>query len=154
MKRYTLEQFQTMAPMYVDSVLDGLDRYPSVILDGNRISLYKVLVSLSEAAGYEHSYVDCYYYRISDEARENLQVKYPKEDLEQIKQSGLTKEYYFVQMTEELLSVLFKLSIDEMLFSTFYFPTLGVMVWGNYDKQFPVFFINEENKEKWLNKWC
>ena len=153
MKNYTLEEFQKLVPMYVDSVMEGFGEYPSVVLDGDNIDLVTVITSLTEQTGYEQCYADCYYYRIPQEAREKLKMHYSADEIAVIETSGLTKEKYFVQLDSALLSVLLRISMDEMLFSTFYYPTLGIMIWSNYEKQFPVFFASEQEKEKFLNKW-
>lgn len=147
MQTYTLLEFREICSMYVENVLEGLEKYPNLILEGRNLDLRNRIIELAKETEYEAVYADCYYGRIGEEARENIRKAYPEDMTKQLEQLVLSPEKYFLKLDSDWMELLLTLSLDETLFSTFYFPTLGIIIWSNYEQKFPVFFQNEKVKQ-------
>lgn len=55
----------------------------------------------------------------------------------------LSAEDIFVRLNSELLEILLKLTVNEVLFSSFYFTKYPCVVWGNYGERYRVFLKDD-----------
>lgn len=153
MNSYTLEQFKKINPFFVENVLDGLNQYPNLMLDGSETDLRQWILELAELEGYESVYADCYFGRLNDTEKAIIREKYPESFFRLLESLPLTKDALVLPLNRNILEVLLTISLDETLFSTFYFVKSGFIIWSNYGQRYPVFFQNEQAKEKTIRDW-
>lgn len=168
------EEFQSSVEIRVSEDLDyGFDNYVSGILDVRESQLTQEEAEdipigdiVKYNLGYEGRYIDF----IKRVYRENSKGKnYADIYLESTESSGILTimDYLdyrdrvvfiellrkgldktpYLELNEEILETMIKLSSRELSFSTLFFTERDITIWGNYDMVFPVFFKSEEDKE-------
>lgn len=126
--------------LWFERIEEGLDNYPYYFLEGTEEELLQDLKDLVIKNGYENSFVDFYYGRLSLEEKELVQKALTKDEIDYIYTLDFKDNIYF-PLDDKLLTLTVKLSTRELLFSTFYFCKNPCTVWGNYNKKFPVFYL-------------
>lgn len=131
--------------VYIEDVNEGLKKYSNAILkidlnkDGEE-NFIKFLYEISEDI-----IVDYYGNIINDSAFIKMVETLDKEEksyLIELKEKGY-KEIFYSNIEEKFLKILAKLSLNEILFSSFYLKNMTI--WGNYNGKFIMFFNREIN---------
>lgn len=130
-----------------ENIQDGFSKYESVSLSGKDENIIKFILELYKYNGFESSFVDFYYSRLNDESKRKVKSILDTNELQLIKgyEKYMNNNHIYFQLDKEFLSLIVKLSLKEMLFSTFYFAKSNFTIWGNYNNNFPCFYINEED---------
>lgn len=125
--------------IWFERIEEGLDSYPYYFIEGTEEELLKEIKDLVIKNGYDNSFVDFYYGKLSLEEKEIVQKVLTKDEIDYIYTLNFEDTIYF-PLDDKLLTITVKLSAREILFSTFYFCKTPCTVWGNYNKKFPVFY--------------
>lgn len=139
MEKLTLEQLKEKGAIYFEQIETGFVRYQNRIMEGSEKELRKYLQGKIKENGWEASFVDFYYGRLSAAEKEKVREYLTEEQKEYLDGQELGAEDIYFKLSEELFEIAFLLSIKEALFSTFYFTGDVCTVWSNYGRRFVVF---------------
>lgn len=145
-KRYKESEFTETNAILVHNVEKGFEQYENAILEGSEEQYREFLYKAMELNGFNHSYADFYYSKLTMEEKENLKEKLRAKDLDYLNNNLFTDDIYF-SLTERLMTFLLDITVKELLFSSFYFTKYPCTLWGNYGLKFPIFFIDKSIKE-------
>ena len=134
--------------IYIERFEEGIIKYPYNILTGTETELSGLLFALYDENGPVNSFVDFYYHRLKPEEQEKLSRVLSQDQIMYIKKITKNATTVFYQLTRELLEITALLNAKEMLFSTYYFSKIPCTVWGNYERKYPIFYKDEEVREK------
>lgn len=134
----TEDNLKNKGAILIPTVEYGFENYDYYYIEGSSLEISQKVKELVLENGYEHSYVDFYYGRLKEEEKQILDTHLTKEEIECIKTLD-TKSCIYFPLDEKLLELTLKLSLSELLFSTYYFCKTPCTVWGNYNHVFPVF---------------
>lgn len=142
--------------LYIEDINEGLKKYSNAILkiDLNKEGEENFIKFLYEID--EYIIVDYYGNIINDSAFMKMVETLDKEEksyLLDLKEKGY-KEIFYSNIEEKFLKILINLSINEILFSSFYLKNMTI--WGNYNGKFIMFFnrkINIKDIENKANKY-
>jgi hypothetical protein len=151
---------------YVSGILDIRETAPTekelesipfgVIEDYNIIyeeRFIQFLKRVHEENNGERNFVDCYFKEAHSGGILTLMEFLDYKDklvLIELLRKGIDDNPY-LELNEEILELMLKLSTRELLFTTMYYRKRPITIWGNYDLAFPVFFKTEEDKEYYKN---
>ena len=138
--KISLEEFKKKNVIYLDKIQDGFNKYPNIMLEGTEEYVNDAIRKLFKENGIDNSYADFYYGRLDQEAKNKVQDALNKEEIDFIESLQLNENEIFLRLNQKLLEILLKLTGNEVLFSSFYFAKYPCIVWGNYDKKYPIFF--------------
>lgn len=133
MTRQELQNLGCLVPIRLQDVLTA---YPVTELSDGEQSLWEQICDLAEQNGREQTYFDFYYGTLSSDEQEKArlgsaltaeQLLY----LNSLALSGDPEQVYF-PYEERLFEIAFRMSVSDMLFSTFYFPKLGKTLWTSF----------------------
>ena len=142
------ERFINSGCIYFERLDEGFDKFPYSIITGTEEELWDIISSLYNENGSKHSYVDFYYHRLKSEEQDKLFTVLTEEQIMYIQKITQNATTVFYQLTKELLEITAVLNAKEMLFSTYYFSKIPCTIWGNYERKYPIFYKNEEVREK------
>lgn len=135
----SLEELKRQGAIYIERIEEGIERYPYTNLEGSGREIFEKIYELVQENGWECSFVDFYYGRLTQEQKKVVLAQLSEEERSYLlKRTPMSHELYF-PLDEKLLSITVKLTVNETLFSTFYFCKNPCTIWGNYNKKFPVF---------------
>lgn len=132
--------------LYIKDINNGFSTYPYEIVEGNKEYLYKIIERFIEINGYENTYVDFYYSKLTKESKEIINNNLVSEEKRYLVNMNIKEDEIYFNLNKELFNILFKLTTNEILFSTFYFTKYKCSIWGNYNLRFPIFFKDENIK--------
>lgn len=146
------EIFEENVAIRFENINEGFSKFKSFMLDGEGIDngekrFIDFIDKASELNGEENSYVDFYFSKLGEAARNRLISALSSEDkliLERHIREVKVETIYF-KLTKEVVPFITRLSTREILFSTFYFTKFSCTIWGNYGMKFPIFFNNEDD---------
>lgn len=141
----TVEELKEKGAIFIPNIEDGFLYYSHYLMEGSSEEITHKLEELIEENGYEHSYVDFYYGRLREEEQKRVEEVLSKEEIEFLKDITTANFIYF-PLTRPLFMLTLKLSLLEILFSTYYFCKTPCTVWGNYNHVFPVFYERIEKE--------
>ena len=142
------EQFMNSGCLYFERYEEGVEKYPNEIVTGTEAELNLLLSALFYENGPEESFVDFYYHKLTQEAQQKLSTVLNEEQMFYVQKITKNATTVFYQLTKELLEITAVLNAKEMLFSTYYFSKIPCTIWGNYERKYPIFYKNEEVREK------
>lgn len=143
----TVEDFKKKDVIYFEKIQTGLSDYNHVSLKLTEKAAAKHFRELMEKYGTENAYTDFYYFRLDEDAREEVESELTVMDIDylrEIQPEDVEDEIIF-PLTEPLLQIIVKLNASEMLFSTLYFQgskEKGLTPsswWGNYEQEYICF---------------
>lgn len=134
-----LSELLKRGAIYLNRIEEGFDTYQVDSIEGTEEELYHILLSLYQQNGECDSFVDFYYFRLSESERLEVVKSLSQEEVDYITTLENDKESVFYPLDEMLLGITAKLTAREILFSTFYFTKQPMTVWGNYGHKYPVF---------------
>lgn len=141
--KISMEEFKKKDIIHIDNIQEGFNKYPNLILEGTEEYVNNVIKKMVFENGLENSYADFYYGRLDEDSKNKVKAALTEKEVMLIESLKLGSEDIFVKVNFQLLEILLKLTASEVLFSSFYFTRYPCLVWGNYDKKYPVFFKNE-----------
>lgn len=124
-----------------NTIYEGMDNYSHHMIEGNSTELTNYLNEKVKENGEANTYFDFYYGTLPDEAKEKANTVLTKEEVTSLNCLQLSTDpaKLFYVYDSILFPIAVKLSVTEMLFSTFYFAKTKETVWSNYDGKFVVF---------------
>lgn len=138
-----LEELKKQNVIYLENVQDGFNKYPNSMLEGTEEQVNNCIRQLFNANGLENSYADFYYGRLDQESKNKVKAALDDNEINYIESLQLGREDIFLRLNPELLEILLKLTVNEVLFSSFYFTKYPCLVWGNYNRKYPIFFKDD-----------
>jgi hypothetical protein len=150
------ELFKDKVIIRFENINDGFDRFESIMLESlithnTEEGIVTFLDMAIQLNGEDNSYVDFYLSRLDKEARDNLLALLNDEDKEVFKRiiREVQDDTIYFRLSREVIPFITRLSTRELFFCTFYFTKYPCTIWGNYNMNFPVFFNNKEDIEKY-----
>lgn len=138
-----LEELKKQNVIYIENIHDGFNKYPNMMLEGTEDEINNTIRKLFNINCPENSYADFYYGRLDEESKNRVKAALNEKEITFIESLKLGKDDIFLYLNPELLEILLKLTINEVLFSSFYFAKYPCVVWGNYNKCYPMFFKDD-----------
>ncbi len=132
----------------INNVDEGFKNYEYLILEGDKAGYKEFMSEILSLNGEQGVYADFYYEKLSAEQKDSFLKALSKEKLEFFNHSNWAGGIYF-SLNEEILDFLLDITMDELLFSSFYFTKYPCTVWGNYGLKFPAFFKDKEIKNRY-----
>ena len=142
----SLDELKEEGCIYFAHIQEGFDRYAYKMLTGTGEYLRTKLLELIWRNGWENSFVDFYYGRLSEKERRIVRKVLKQEQRDYLLAMDIKEEELYFNLTPELFSITFQLSVTETLFSTFYFSKYPCCVWANFEGKYPVFYKKEEKE--------
>ncbi|QHQ59466.1 hypothetical protein Ana3638_00520 [Anaerocolumna sedimenticola] len=130
------------------NVEEGFANREYFILKGDRKGFKAFMHKALNRNGEAEVYADFYYPNLSIEQRNGFLKALSKENLDIFKKYNWPDKIY-IGLNSELLDFLLDITMDELLFCSFYFTRFPCTVWGNYNLTFPVFFKDSETKGRY-----
>lgn len=125
--------------IYFERIEEGFETYEVDYMEGTEEELYQALLSLYHINGESDSFVDFYFFRLSEPEKVAVLESLTVEEKNYLLALEDSNDSVFYPLDDMLLAITAKLSARELLFSTFYFSKEPVTVWGNYQHRYPVF---------------
>lgn len=136
----TTGQLQEKGAIYFDHIVDGMKQYDNRIIHMDAQQACDKFLDLWELCGYNHIYLDFYYHRLPEEAREKIDGILSPQERDYVHQMNPKGGEVIFPANEVLLSICARLNDAEMLFSTIYITGEHKSTWwGNYNKEYIVF---------------
>ena len=138
MKKEDLLRAGCMVP---DTLQEAMRSGRQEMAEGDEEALEAYICRLLEENGRENTYFDFYFGVLSEEERSKAETVLSSEQVQYLHEYGLpdSREDVYFPFEESLFAIALRLSVTQMLFSTFYFPVLRKTVWSSYEGQFIVF---------------
>jgi hypothetical protein len=114
-----------------------------MMLEGTEEKINNTIRKLFNINGLENSYADFYYGTLDEEAKNKVKAALDEKEIAFIDSLQLGKDDIFLHLNSELLEILLKLTVNEVLFSSFYFAKYPCVIWGNYNKCYPIFLKDD-----------
>lgn len=133
--------------IFFEKINEGFQHYKNVTLPMDEKKAVTHFKNLMKEYGEGRAFVDFYYYRLDEDAKEmvdELLTSAQKEYLQILAPADAAEEIIF-PLEENLLRIVAKLNAEEMLFSTIYFLDAAngerkrSTWWGNYEKEYVCF---------------
>ncbi len=138
-----IEEFSKYNFLYIENILDGIEKFKHICFtaDYKNYNLFiKIIANKSKK-----SFFDFYFSNLNENEK---QAFYNLENYDNIiKRFKFNKEDIFFDLKDiddEIFNFITKISYKEILFSTFYFDNPNITLWTNYNKQFILFFKDEQ----------
>lgn len=141
--KINLKELEKENIIYIKNIQDGFNKYPNTMFEGTEEQVNSAIRKLVNLNGFENSYADFYYGRLDKEAKNKVKAELYEKEIMVIESLELSAEDIFLRLNSEILEILLKLTVKEVLFSSFYFAKYPCVVWGNYGKRYPVFFKDD-----------
>lgn len=132
----------------INNVEEGFENYEYLVLQGEKEAYEQFLAQVMVLNGIADAYADFYYARLDEVQKECFHKALSEENRTFLLEGTWTDGIYY-SLNSRLLQFLLEITVKELLFSTFYFTRYACTVWGNYGLRFPVFFREDETKEKY-----
>ena len=138
----TTEDLHSCGAIYFANIREGFEKYKHQTVKLNRQAAVNMI--MSEIKQGSQGYIDFYYYKLEDEAREKVDEMLDEDEreyLEELSKQVEDKETDIVfELTEELLDIVTRLNEMETLFSTIYLVGNTRSTWcGNYNGEYVIF---------------
>ena len=138
MKKEDLLRAGCMVP---DTLQEAMRSGRQEMAEGDKEALETYVCRLLEENGRENTYFDFYFGTLSREEQSRAETVLSSEQVRFLHEYGLpdNREDVYFSFEESLFAIALRLSVTQMLFSTFYFPMLRKTVWSSYEGKFIVF---------------
>ena len=138
MKKEDLLRAGCMVP---DTLQEAMRTGRQEMAEGDEEALETYICRLLEENGRENTYFDFYFGTLSQEERSRAETVLSSEQVRFLHAYGLpdSREDVYFPFEESLFAIALRLSVTQMLFSTFYFPMHCKTVWSSYEGKFIVF---------------
>lgn len=142
------KEFKEKVKIKFNNVSEGFNRYDNKILEVSNdkffeANMLKFLEEAVELNGIDNSYVDFYYNILSEDDKNNFKKMLDYEDKDFIRnfEKNNNDSGIYFKLSKECIPFINRLNSREILFSTIYFTKESLTIWGNYNKKFPVFYL-------------
>lgn len=144
------KEFKEKVSIRFNNINEGFYRFNNKVLICDEVENVeeKVIAFIEkcfELNGEKNSYVDFYYNAIDNDAKkrfEQLLCDKDRDFIDRFKNQCRNKGVYY-KLSKESIPFITRLNLNEILFCTVYFTKNPMTLWGNYNKKFPVFYIEE-----------
>ncbi len=136
-----LHELKDRQCLYIDNINDGFEDYNFYYKEGSEKDLKEFLLNKIAENTMENTYVDFYYSKLNAEEKKKVNSILTVEEINYLESITWENNDLFFKMNSTLFEITFKLSITDMLFSTFYFSKIPCTVWSNYNRKFVVFYV-------------
>ena len=138
MKKEDLLRAGCMVP---DTLQEAMRSGRQEMAEGDEEALETYVCRLLEENGRENTYFDFYFGTLSQEEQSRAETVLSSEQVRFLHEYGLpdSREDVYFPFEESLFAIALRLSVTQMLFSTFYFPMHCKTVWSSYEGKFIVF---------------
>lgn len=138
MKKEDLLRAGCMVP---DTLQEAMRSGRQEMAEGDEEALETYICRLLEENGRENTYFDFYFGTLSQEEQSRAETVLSSEQVRFLHAYGLpdSREDVYFPFEESLFAIALRLSVTQMLFSTFYFPMHCKTVWSSYEGKFIVF---------------
>ena len=142
----TVATLSEYGAIFFERIQEGLQNYNSHIVKQSEQEAYLFFGNKIKQYGENNCFADFYYFRLEQEAREKvdtLLTLQEKNYLCSIQPIQEQETHFIFPLNNKLLSIIVKLNANEMLFSTLYFISNGILprltYWGNYNQEYVQF---------------
>lgn len=150
------KEFKENVSIRFNNINEGFCRFNNkVLICGDSRDIEEKVIEFMEQCfelnGEKNSYVDFYYNVIDDESKrrfEKLLCNDDKRFIEKFKKQCKNNGIYY-RLSKESIPFIVRLNLNEILFCTVYFTKKPMTLWGNYNKSFPIFYIEENIVKKY-----
>lgn len=120
------------------------------VIEGSREELISLIYQLLRENGKEKTYFDFYFGTLSKEEKQKALSVLSIEQASWLCGLNLpeSREEVYFPYEETLFVIAVRLSVTEMLFSSFYFPVIRKVVWSSFEGKFLLFCYGEAEKCK------
>jgi hypothetical protein len=153
------KMFEEKVDIRFENINEGFNKFESIDLHSliTDLTEEKIIEFIDNAFllnGEDNSFVDFYLNRLDKIAKDNLLSYLNEEDKEMLLgiENEIKDETVYFRLSREVIPFITRLSTREVLFSTFYFTKYPCTIWGNYNMNFPVFYNNKEDIERYKIK--
>lgn len=136
-----LQELKDRQCLYIDNINDGFENYNFYYIEGSEKDLKEFLLNKIAENTMENTYVDFYYSKLNAEEKKKVNSILTVEEINYLESVTWENNELFFKMNNTLFEITFKLSITDMLFSTFYFSKFPCTIWSNYNRKFVVFYV-------------
>lgn len=150
--------FKDKVNIRFNNIIEGINRFENKTLESDNSCNFEesIINFLQEALklnGVENSYIDFYYNVLKEDAKIRFKELLNFEDKEFIEKFECknSEEGIYYNLTLESIPFIARIIINEVLFSTIYFTKEPFTIWGNYNKEFPVFYKEKGVCDKYKN---
>lgn len=150
------KEFKERVKIKFNNISEGFSRYSNKTLEACNDNFFetnmiKFLEEAMELNGVDNSYVDFYYNILSESDKNKFKEMLDSEDKEFIRnfeKKNNDSGIYF-KLSKEFIPFINRLNSREIFFSTIYFTKESLTIWGNYNKKFPVFYLESTALNKY-----
>lgn len=125
--------------LYAETVRQAYSRYEAVILKTDNKLFMKHFLEKVYEQNDGKLYADFYYPVLSPEQQKAFTVGISAEEERVLKRFDIKEKNVYYKIDLQELGFLFEITARNWLFSSFYAENKKVIVWGNYDLEFPIF---------------
>lgn len=124
-----------------NNIYEGIHNYSHQIIEDTADGLTHYLLKKMRENGESNTFFDFYYGTLPVDAKEKANKVLSSEEILTLTSFPLSDNPtdIFYRYNPILFLIAIKLSVSEMLFSTFYFAKTRETVWSNFDGKFVVF---------------
>lgn len=142
------KEFKEKVKIRFNIISEGFNRYENKSLEACNdnffeVNMLKFLEEALELNGVDNTYVDFYYNILTASDKKKFKEMLDCNDKEFIvnfEKDNNNNNIYF-KLSKECIPFINRLNSREILFSTIYFTKEPLTIWGNYNKKFPVFYL-------------
>ena len=145
------ETFILRGCLYAETVKEAYDRYESAMLKtGDPLFMRRFFDKVwEENAG--KMYADFYYPVLPSDRQERFILGLNEEERQILGQFDTEKKTVYYKIDYKEYDFLFEITARNWLFSSFYAADKKLIIWGNYDLEFPVFCEDRETLEYYVS---
>ncbi|GAB6170281.1 hypothetical protein JCM1393_27410 [Clostridium carnis] len=158
----TEDMFNSIVKIKFNNILDGFEMFKSstLTIKENKDFNYneKEFITFLERAYVLNNKksislaIDFYIKNLNEDEFGNLLSLSKNEDkpiLQEIYNNKELNSIYFIVKDIKIIPFLTRLSTRELFFITYYFLDIPLTIWGNYNLNFPVFYLEEKHIENY-----
>lgn len=136
--------FEENVKIRFDNINEGFEKFRYDMLEGKtEDELIEYMQNAYNENGFDNFFIDLYLNKIDESNEDTFISMLCNEDKQTYK---LIKDQYdentvYYKIDRSLIPFITRLSTREVLFCTIYLTKTNMTIWGNYDMNFPVFYL-------------
>lgn len=137
--------------LYAETIREAYGKYESLILKtDNKLHMKHFLENVYEQNGGQ-LYADFYYPVLSPEQQKGFVAGLSEEEKQMLERFDIRAKDVYYKIDLEEMEFLFEITARNWLFSSFYTENKKILIWGNYNLEFPVFCEDSDTLEFYRN---
>lgn len=137
--------------LYAETIREAYEKYESAIFKtDNKLHMKHFCEKVYERNS-RQLYADFYYPVLSTEQQKEFVEGLSEEERQVFGRFDIRAKDIYYKIDLEEMEFLFEITARNWLFSSFYTENKKVLVWGNYNLEFPVFCEDKETLEFYIN---